>query len=70
MAERTGSATDDPTGPFILVRSPRPGHVVGQRPRVRQRDPRAFACDGMALALAQEAVRVGADQAVPPGSSF
>ena len=28
-------------------------------------DPRAFACDGMALALAQEAVRIGADQAVP-----
>ena len=29
-------------------------------------DARAFAADGMALALAQEAVRVGADQAVPP----
>ena len=29
-------------------------------------DPRAFAADGMALALAQEAVRIGADQAVPP----
>ena len=29
-------------------------------------DPRAFAADGMALALAQEAVRVSADQAVPP----
>ena len=29
-------------------------------------DPRAFAADGMALALAQEAVRTGADQAVPP----
>ena len=29
-------------------------------------DGRAFAADGMALALAQEAVRVGADQAVPP----
>ena len=28
-------------------------------------DPRAFACDGMALALAQEAVRVRADRAVP-----
>ena len=28
-------------------------------------DARAFACDGMALALAQEAVRIGADQAVP-----
>ena len=28
-------------------------------------DPRAFACDGMALALAQEAVRAGADRAVP-----
>ena len=28
-------------------------------------DPRAFACDGMALALAQEAVRIGADRAVP-----
>lgn len=28
-------------------------------------DPRAFAVDGMALALAQEAVRIGADQAVP-----
>ena len=27
-------------------------------------DPRAFACDGMALALAQEAVRVRADRAV------
>lgn len=27
-------------------------------------DPRAFACDGMALALAQEAVRQGADRAV------
>ena len=27
-------------------------------------DPRAFACDGMALALAQESVRVGADRAV------
>lgn len=27
-------------------------------------DPRAFACDGMALALAQEAVRTGADRAV------
>ncbi len=27
-------------------------------------DPRAFASDGMALALAQEAVRAGADQAV------
>lgn len=26
---------------------------------------RAFACDGMALALAQEAVRIGADQAIP-----
>ncbi len=29
-------------------------------------DPRAFAADGMALALAQEAVRIGADQALPP----
>ena len=29
-------------------------------------DPRAFAADGMALVLAQEAVRIGADQAVPP----
>ncbi len=29
-------------------------------------DPRAFGADGMALALAQEAVRIGADQAVPP----
>ena len=29
-------------------------------------DARAFAADGMALALAQEAVRIGADQAVPP----
>ncbi|MGH8273200.1 MAG: DUF924 family protein [Gammaproteobacteria bacterium] len=29
-------------------------------------DARAFACDGMALALAQEAVRAGADQALPP----
>lgn len=28
-------------------------------------DARAFAADGMALALAQEAVRIGADQAVP-----
>ena len=28
-------------------------------------DARAFACDGMALALAQEAVRAGADRAVP-----
>ena len=28
-------------------------------------DARAFAADGMALALAQEAVRLGADQAVP-----
>ncbi len=28
-------------------------------------DPRAFACDGMALALAQEAVRIGADKALP-----
>lgn len=27
-------------------------------------DPRAFACDGMALALAQEAVRVRADQEI------
>ena len=27
-------------------------------------DPRAFACDGMALVLAQEAVRLGADRAV------
>ena len=27
-------------------------------------DPRAFACDGMALALAQEAVRIGADRSV------
>ena len=29
-------------------------------------DPRAFACDGMALVLAQEAVRIGADRALPP----
>ncbi len=29
-------------------------------------DARAFACDGMALALAQEAVRTGADRAIPP----
>ncbi|MDE0391618.1 MAG: DUF924 domain-containing protein [Rhodospirillales bacterium] len=29
-------------------------------------DPRAFACDGMALALAQEALRAGADHAVLP----
>ena len=29
-------------------------------------DARAFACDGIALALAQEAVRSGADRAVPP----
>ena len=29
-------------------------------------DSRAFAADGMALALAQEAVRIGADQSVPP----
>ncbi len=29
-------------------------------------DARAFAADGMALALAQEAVRIGADQSVPP----
>ncbi len=29
-------------------------------------DARAFACDGMALALAQEAVRRGADGMVPP----
>lgn len=29
-------------------------------------DARAFAADGMALALAREAVRTGADQAVPP----
>ncbi len=28
-------------------------------------DPRAFACDGMALALAQEALRAHADRAVP-----
>jgi len=28
-------------------------------------DPRSFACDPMALCLAQEAVRIGADQAVP-----
>lgn len=28
-------------------------------------DPRAFACDPMALALAQEAVRAGADQELP-----
>jgi uncharacterized protein (DUF924 family) len=28
--------------------------------------PQAFACDGMALVLAQEAVRVGADQALAP----
>ena len=28
-------------------------------------DPRAFACDGMALALAQEALRARADRAVP-----
>lgn len=28
-------------------------------------DPRAFACDGMALALAQEAVRAGADRDMP-----
>ena len=27
-------------------------------------DPRAFACDGMALALAQEAVRIGADRVI------
>ena len=34
-------------------------------------DPRAFACDGMALALAQEAVRIGADRAVlPEGRKF
>jgi len=26
--------------------------------------PRAFACDGMALVLAQEAIRIGADHAV------
>jgi uncharacterized protein (DUF924 family) len=30
-------------------------------------DARAFAYDGMALALAQEAIRVGADRAVPAG---
>lgn len=29
-------------------------------------DPQAFACDGMALVLAQEAVRFGADQAPDP----
>ena len=29
-------------------------------------DARAFACDGMALALAQEAVRTGADRAILP----
>lgn len=29
-------------------------------------DPRAFACDGMALVLAQEAVRCAADQALEP----
>lgn len=28
-------------------------------------DPRAFACDGMALVLAQEAIRAGADHAMP-----
>ena len=30
-----------------------------------RQDPRAFACDGMALVLAQEAVRSGADRAMP-----
>jgi len=29
-------------------------------------DPRAFACDGMALVLAQEAIRAGADRDMPP----
>lgn len=40
--------------------------LLDQIPRNIFRDtPRAFACDGMALALAQEAVRAGADAALP-----
>ncbi|MDN5864956.1 MAG: DUF924 domain-containing protein [Gammaproteobacteria bacterium] len=30
-------------------------------------DARAYACDGMALVLAQEAVRAGANETLPPG---
>ncbi|MFN3587114.1 MAG: DUF924 family protein [Moraxellaceae bacterium] len=41
--------------------------LLDQIPRNIFRDtPRAFACDGMALTLAQEAVRAGADAALPP----
>ncbi len=40
--------------------------VLDQFSRNLFRDsPRAFACDGMALVLAQEAVRLGADQTLP-----
>ncbi|TNE62102.1 MAG: DUF924 domain-containing protein [Alphaproteobacteria bacterium] len=42
--------------------------VLDQFPRNMFRDsPRAFAADPMALALAQEAVRAGADKALLPG---
>lgn len=41
--------------------------VLDQFSRNLFRDrPAAFACDGMALALAQEAVRMGAGRALPP----
>ncbi|MGB9428317.1 MAG: DUF924 family protein [Gammaproteobacteria bacterium] len=41
--------------------------VLDQFSRNQFRDsPQAFACDGMALVLAQEAVRVGADRALAP----
>lgn len=41
--------------------------VLDQFSRNLFRDrPEAFACDGMALVLAQEAVRLGADEALPP----
>ena len=40
--------------------------VLDQFSRNLFRDrPEAFACDGMALALAQEALRIGADQTLP-----
>jgi uncharacterized protein (DUF924 family) len=39
--------------------------LLGAPAHLYRDDARAFAADGMALALAQEAVRVAADQAVP-----
>ena len=61
-AQRSASSTAGATR--RRAASPRSSCSTSSPETSTREDPRAFACDGMALALAQEAVRVRADRAV------